>query len=53
MTDTYAFEYYDYILVYVEDILLIMKYPKGLCHRSKRSLQLNFQYRITEELTWS
>ena len=28
MTDAYVFEYYAYILVYVEDLLLIIKYPK-------------------------
>ena len=28
MTDADGFEYYAYIIVYVDDLLLIMKYPK-------------------------
>ena len=37
MTDTDGFEFYSYILVYVDDISLLMKYPKeSMAHIQKR-----------------
>ena len=51
MTDADGFEYYAYILVYVDDILLIMKYQKeAILNVYKVESRFNLSYNLTKSL---